>query len=108
MPPIKARAKPKEDERRRHTRIAVKKQLPMTATSGGKIYTCYVEDISLGGLKLRFEDEVPQGKVIALDHPVAGTLCGRCAWRDGNFVGVELQVPGGDLERVLRCICLVL
>jgi len=80
----------------------------LTATAGGKIYSCYIEDISVGGLKLRFIDDVPEGNVIALDHPVAGTLCGRCAWRDGNLVGVELQVPSSDLERVLRCICLVL
>ena len=108
MPPEKARTQLKEDERRRHTRIAVTKQLPLTATAGGKIFTCFIEDISLAGLKLRFEGAVPQGKVIALDHPVAGTLCGRCAWRDGNFMGIELQVPSSDLERVLRCICLVL
>ncbi len=108
MPPTKAPKHLEEDERRQHNRVAVSKQSPLTATAGGKIFTCYIEDISLGGLKLRFEGEVPEGKVIALDHPVAGTLCGRCAWRDGNYVGMELQVPSSDLERVLRCICLVL
>lgn len=96
------------EESRRHNRIEVSKQVSLTAISGGQTYTCYVEDISLGGLKLRFEDKVPQGKVIAIDHPVAGTLCGRIAWREGKFVGMELQVPSSDLERVLRCICLVL
>ena len=108
MPPSKPQQQLKEDQRRRHSRMPVGKQLPMTATAGGKIYTCYIDDISLGGLKLRFEGPVPEGKVIALDHPVAGTLCGRCAWRDGQTIGMELQVPSSDLERVLRCICLVL
>ena len=108
MPTSKPHQQIDDDERRQHSRIAVNKQLPLTATAGGKIYTCYIEDISLGGLKLRFEGAVPEGKVMALDHPVAGTLCGRFAWRDGQFVGVELQVPSSDLERVLRCICLVL
>ena len=108
MPPSKPQHQLKDDERRQHGRMPVGKQLPMTATAGGKIYTCYIDDISLGGLKLRFEGPVPEGKVIALDHPVAGTLCGRCAWRDGQMMGMELQVPASDLERVLRCICLVL
>ena len=108
MPSRKPQSQVGEDERRNHTRIAVNKRMPLTATSGGKIYSCFIEDISLGGLKLFFEDAVPEGKVIALDHPVAGTLCGRCAWRDGQYLGVELQVPASDLERVLRCICLVL
>ena len=108
MPQTKTQKQLEEDSRRRHNRIAVSKQVPLTATAGGKIFTCYIEDISLGGLKLRFEGEVPESKVIAIDHPVAGTLCGRCAWREGKFVGMELQVPSSDLERVLRCICLVL
>lgn len=108
MPPSKPQHQLKDDERRQYGRMPVGKQLPMTATAGGKIYTCYIDDISLGGLKLRFEGPVPEGKVIALDHPVAGTLCGRCAWRDGQMMGMELQVPASDLERVLRCICLVL
>ncbi len=108
MPQTKAQKQLEESGRRRHNRIAVSKQVPLTATAGGKIYNCYIEDISLGGLKLRFEGEVPEGKVIAIDHPVAGTLCGRCAWREGDYVGMELQIPSSDLERVLRCICLVL
>ena len=97
-----------QGEQRQHARFPLHHNSPLTATAGGKIYTCYIEDMSIGGMKLRFEGEPPAGKVIALDHPVAGTLCGRCAWREGNVVGVELQVPTGDLERVLRCICLVL
>ena len=107
MPKTKAQ-KQLEADGRRHNRIAVSKQLPLTAIAGGKSFTCYIEDISLGGLKLRFEGEVPDSKVIAIDHPVAGTLCGRCAWREGDYMGMELQVPSSDLERVLRCICLVL
>ena len=107
MPQTKAQKQPKDDARR-HNRIAVTKQAPLTATSGGKIYKCFIEDISLSGLKLRFEDEVPEGKVIAIDHPVAGTLCGHCAWRKDSYIGMELQIPSSDLERVLRCICLVL
>ena len=97
-----------EQERRQHGRFGIDHNAPLTATSAGKIYTCYVEEMSVGGIKLRFEGEPPTGKVIALDHPVAGTLCGRCAWREGNVIGVELQVPTSDLERVLRCICLIL
>lgn len=108
MPSTKPQIPSDDEGRRRHKRIAINKQLPLTATAGGKIFTCYIEDISLGGLKLRFEGAVPEGKVIALDHPVAGTLCGRCAWREGQLIGMELQVPSSDLERVLRCICLVL
>ncbi|MFQ5773984.1 MAG: PilZ domain-containing protein [Kiloniellaceae bacterium] len=99
---------PHSTERRNANRVAVGDRTPLTATAGGRIYTCYIEDISATGLKLRFEGRMPEGKVIAVDHSVAGTLCGRCAWREDDTMGVELQVPSSDLERVLRCICLVL
>lgn len=99
---------PAGPERRKSRRYAAPDRSPITATAGGKVYNCYVEDISLDGIKLRFQDDMPQSRVIALDHPVAGTLCGSCVWRQPGELGVELQLPKAGLERVLRCICLVL
>jgi hypothetical protein len=29
-------------------------------------------------------------------------------WRDADSMGVELQLPKRELERLLKCICLVL
>lgn len=95
-------------ERRRAPRHAVAHDAPLTATSGGRVYSCGIEDISLSGLRLRFRAEAPAGRVIALEHPMAGTLCGACVWREGQHLGVELQSPHGEVERVLRCVCLVL
>ena len=99
---------PSVEERRKEKRYKVKDQQPLTATSGGRIYTCYIEEISLSGVRLRFEGSMPSGNAIALDHPTAGTLCGICTWRDTHTMGVELQFPHGDLERILRCVCLIL
>ena len=95
-------------ERRKSRRHPTAEHAPVTVTSGGKVYTCYVEDISLNGIRLRFQDDVPDSNVIALDHPVAGTLCGSCVWRKPGELGVELVFPKAGLERALRCICLVL
>ena len=99
---------PERSDRRKSRRHPVADHAAVTAKSGGKVYTCHVEDISLGGLRLRFRDEVPESGVIALDHPIAGTLCGSCVWRQPGRIGVELQLPKAGLERVLRCICLTL
>lgn len=96
------------EDRRRSARRTVTARHPITAMAGGKVYTCFIEDISPHGLRLSFEGDMPEGNVIALDHPVAGTLCGVCSWRDDASMGVELQFPNGELERILRCICLVL
>ncbi len=99
---------PEDDERRKTTRYLVEDQPPITATSGGRLYTCHIMDVSMDGVRLRFMGKIPPGKVIAIDHPTAGTLCGVCAWRDTDSMGVELQLPRRELERLLKCICLVL
>ena len=57
-------------ERRRRQRFPVDGPKPLTATSRGRIYTCELQDISLDGIRLSFQDEMPEGNVIALDHPV--------------------------------------
>lgn len=95
-------------ERRKNERLAVDQSVALTASASGQIYTCYIEDITPEGLRLRFEGAMPPGNVIAIEHPMAGTICGRCAWREGNILGMELQSPATDLERILKCIALVL
>ncbi len=96
------------EDRRNSKRYLVEDQPPITATSGGRLYTCRILDVSMDGIRLRFDTQMPSGKVIALDHPSAGTLCGICVWRDSATMGVELQLPQRELERLLKCICLVL
>jgi len=95
-------------ERRRRQRFSVEAPKPITATSRGRIYTCELQDISLNGIRLSFQDAMPEGNVIALDHPIAGILCGVCAWRNERSMGVELQLPRAELERALKCISLVI
>ncbi len=99
---------PEDDERRKSKRYLVEDQPPITATSGGRLYICRIMDVSMDGVRLRFDGKIPEGKVIAIEHPTAGTLCGVCAWRDTDTMGVELQLPKRELERLLKCICLVL
>ena len=96
------------EERRKSTRYQLEEQQPITATSGGRLYTCQILDVSMDGVRLRFERDIPKGNVVALEHPSAGTLCGVCVWRDADTMGVELQLPKRELERLLKCICLVL
>ncbi len=99
---------PGDDERRKSKRYLAEDQPPITATSGGKLYTCRILDVSMDGVRLRFDGQMPRGNVIALEHPTAGTLCGVCVWSDAGSMGVELQLPRRELERLLKCICLVL
>ena len=96
------------EDRRKTKRYLLDEQPPITATSGGRLYSCRILDVSMDGVRLHFEGEIPKGNVVALEHPAAGTLCGICVWRDAASMGVELELPKRELERLLKCICLVL
>ena len=96
------------EDRRKTKRYQLDEQQPITATSGGRLYTCRILDVSMDGVRLHFERDIPEGNVVALEHPAAGTLCGVCVWRDSDSMGVELQFPKRELERLLKCICMVL
>jgi hypothetical protein len=96
------------EDRRKSKRYLLDEQQPITAISGGRLYSCRILDVSMDGVRLRFEHRIPKGNVVALEHPAAGTLCGLCVWRDAGSMGVELQLPKRELERLLKCICLVL
>ncbi len=96
------------EDRRKSKRYLLDEQQPITAVSGGRLYSCRILDVSMDGVRLRFEHSIPKGNVVALEHPAAGTLCGLCVWRDASSMGIELQLPKRELERLLKCICLVL
>ena len=96
------------EDRSKSKRYLLDEQPPITATFEGRLYTCRILDVSMDGIRLRFEGDIPKGNVVALEHPTAGTLSGVCVWRDEDSMGVELQLPKRELERVLKCICLVL
>ncbi len=88
-----------DDDRRKNKRYLLDEAPPITATSGGRLYSCRILDVSMDGVRLRFEHDIPKGNVVALEHPAAGTLCGVCVWRDSDSMGVELQLPRRELER---------
>ncbi|HSR71900.1 MAG TPA: PilZ domain-containing protein [Kiloniellales bacterium] len=108
MAMVESEAATATPERRRSVRHRVPETRRVTATAGGRLYGCTIEDISVDGIRVRFDTRLPLSNVIAIDHPVAGTLCGVAAWRDKANMGIEIQLPRGELERVLKAVCLVL
>ncbi len=57
-----------DNERRKSKRYLVDDQPPITATSGGRLYTCRILDVSMDGVRLRFEGKIPPGKVLLLSR----------------------------------------
>lgn len=94
-------------ERRNHERHPFDEITSLTVVTEGGAYPCVVENLSFGGIKLRFEGPVPEVDELNLEHPRAGTFVGRCVWQHGSLMGVQFDLPDRDIERALQCVALM-
>lgn len=65
-------------------------------------------DISLGGLRLRIDRELPAGVQLTIHHSSAGRMRGRLAWQRDGSIGICMS---GDEKRrtyLLRLINMIL
>src|SRR3546814_8231832 len=71
-------------ERRRSLRFILPHQEDITLIVDGKPYRGKLEDVSIGGAKLRMETAVPQSDDVRLEHAVAGTIEDVSLWLRGD------------------------
>lgn len=93
--------------RRRSKRCLLDRRTSGHVRSGEEQYACVIEDISLGGARLRFEDGVPDGDGLTLEHQVAGSFDGSIAWKDGAVCGFRFDPAEHPLQRELQCVALM-
>lgn len=65
-------------------------------------------DISLGGFRLQFDQDLPQGSDVAICHPTAGTMRGRLAWQTDGDIGVRMLDDENRRTYLLRLISMIL
>lgn len=97
-----------QQERRRRERMETPASHAFRAEAGGQDYRCRIVNVSVGGLKLRFEGPAPTGPVINLFPPLSDPVAGICVWTEGEELGLELLLPEREPERTLRTLSLVL
>lgn len=103
-----AQASTQADDRRRWERYAMSERISATLVADGQPYECTVEDISLGGVKLRLAGEAPAAKNFELRHPAAGSFPALRVWRQDTILGVRFDIAEETRAHVLQCISLVL
>lgn len=94
-------------ERRVYERHPITETTSLTVVTDGGTYPCVVEDLSFGGVRLRFEAAVPDVDELCLEHPMAGTFVGRCAWQGDKIIGVEFDQKEREIEQALQCVALM-
>jgi hypothetical protein len=92
--------------RRQWPRYAILKPESFTVTAKGRIGTgtCAIEDISLGGARLRMEGPVPGNLEIRIEHPRLGHAIARRCWKSKEHFGVTFDLSEPSLAFIAGCM----
>lgn len=90
----------RSQNRRRWRRHVVLDHGAVTLTAEGRRCPCDIEDISLGGVRLRLRGPLPHSFEVRLEHPVIGYVYGQRAWAGSDAIGIELDLS----PRALRLL----
>ena len=90
--------------RRQWPRYALLERESFTVTANGRIGTCAVEDISLGGARLRMEGPLPGNLEIRIEHPRLGHAYARRCWTAKDQLGVAFDHSQPSLAFIAGCV----
>ncbi len=93
--------------RRQWPRYALLKRDSFTVTTDGHPGTdgtCAIEDISLGGARLRMEGPVLGGLEIRIEHPRLGHAFARRCWKAKDHLGVAFDHSEPSLAFIAGCV----
>lgn len=90
--------------RRQWPRYAFPERESFTLTADGRTVTCAVEDISLGGARLRMEGPVPGNLELRIEHPRLGHAFARRCWKAKHHLGVIFDHSEPSLAFIADCV----
>ncbi len=93
-----------QDDRRQWPRYGLAGRGPFTVTADGRICACTIEDISLGGARLRLDGEAPRSMEIRIEHPLVGYAYARRCWTGPHDIGVEFDHSQQSLAFITQCL----
>jgi len=91
-------------ERRSSERFAIPAGAILTLSADGRRYRCIAEDISYGGLRVRFDELAPDCDEVVIRHRLSGRMAGQRTWRSGDRMGIEFRVSGQKYAHALQCV----
>lgn len=90
--------------RRQWPRYAFPERESFTLTADGRTATCAIEDISLGGARLRMEGPVPGNLELRIEHPRLGHAFARRCWKAKHHLGVIFDHSEPSLAFIADCV----
>jgi hypothetical protein len=90
--------------RRQWPRYAFPERENFSLTADGRTVTCVIEDISLGGARLRMEGPVPGNLELRIEHPRLGHAFARRCWKAKHHLGVIFDHSEPSLAFIADCV----
>ncbi len=90
--------------RRQWPRYAFPERESFTLIADGRTATCAIEDISLGGARLRMEGPVPGNPELRIEHPRLGHAFARRCWKAKHHLGVIFDHSEPSLAFIAGCV----
>jgi len=90
--------------RREWPRYAAEKSFALAASVDGRLLACTVADISLGGARLEFDEELPAGALLNLTDPDGQAVACERVWQDSTAIGVAFDFSEESLGLVSICV----
>jgi hypothetical protein len=90
--------------RREWPRYGAVRSFSLAARIDGRLLPCTIEDVSLGGARLVFDDEIPAGEILELSHPDSRAVSCARIWQDSRSVGVAFDFSEDSLGLISICI----
>ncbi len=90
--------------RRQWPRYAFPERESFTLIADGRTATCAIEDISLGGARLRMEGPVPGNLELRIEHPRLGHAFARRCWKAKHHFGVIFDHSEPSLAFIADCV----
>ncbi len=90
--------------RRQWPRYLLPEPESFTVAADGRIGTCAIEDISLGGARLRMAGPVPRNLELRIEHPRLGHAYARRCWQAKDRLGVTFDHSGPSLAFIAGCV----
>ena len=91
-------------ERRKWLRFTLPRPEDLVIAVQGKAYPCSLTEISLGGARIEFREEVPPPTEVEIRHGLAGTLHGDCRWHGESEMGVAFDQSEAVIDLVALCL----
>ena len=91
------------DRRARH-RYPVTTPVRLTMIASGQEFSALIEDISLSGVRVRFDGARTAASIIELTHPMAGRFRSHCRWTSGNISGLSFDQAEAGVQLCVHCL----